>query len=275
MEVLDVPVELAENIAEIEDAIVEKLMPAGRARLTAVRDRAVLRVAGVGSFAVERGRRIRFAREDGARPDVAARWLGSTVATLLLAQRSQFALHASVVVIGGAGVAVCGERGAGKSTTVLRLAQRGHILATDDVSALTLGDEVLVQPLAHPVRVLPDSAERLGLDTSSARRVPSQPKLVLPAPEGRPLRLAAIVVLGCGTAGEVSCAPLRGADACWAVVRNTHRGDVYRALWEAEMFAWAGRVTSRVPVCRVTRPRDGWTVDEVADAVQRTAASAV
>src|SRR4051812_16468093 len=121
-ELLGIPVELADDPPEITDPIIDRPMPGGRARLTAVRRRAVLLIHGVGTFAVEDGRRIRFTPIPGAPPDAATPWLLSTVATLLLAQRTQFALHASVSQIGGGGaVAVCGERGVGKSTTALLL----------------------------------------------------------------------------------------------------------------------------------------------------------
>jgi hypothetical protein len=272
-ELLGVPVELAADRAQITDPIIDRAMPGGRAHLAAVRDRAVLDVHGVGSFAIDDGRRIRFTPLTGAQPDAAKRWLHSTVAALLLAQRAQFALHASVVQIGGAAVAIGGARGAGKSTTALLLAQRGHRLVTDDVSVLTAGPPVMVHPLAHPVRVLPESAERLGLDTSDARRLQRQPKLALPAPTGPPIALAAIVVLGHDAQGEPTSTPLHGAEACWAVVWNTHRGSLYRPLWEAEMLEWARQVTSAVPVHRLTRPSDRWTAGEVGDAVERIAST--
>jgi hypothetical protein len=36
------------------------------------------------------------------------------------------------------------------------------------------------------------------------------------------------------------------------------------------MFTWASTVTASAPVYRISRPGDAWTVDEVADAVERT-----
>jgi hypothetical protein len=265
-EVLGVAVEPAAPPPPIADPIVDAALPGGRTRLVAVRDRAVVLIDGIGSFEIEGGRRVRFAPEAGASLEAAGPWLEATVPTLLLAQRAQFALHASVVDVGGAAVAISGVRGAGKSTTALRLTQRGHALVTDDVSVLIPGDEVSVHPLARPVRVFPETAERLGLDTSGARRIPSQAKVALPAPAGAPLPLAAVAVLAV-EGGAVTSTRLHGAAAAWAIVENTHRGGLYRSLWEREMFEWAGQVAACVPVHQVTRPDDRWSVDEVADAV--------
>ena len=271
-QVLGLPVEPVETALRIADPVVDVELPGGRAWLTAVRDRALIQVNGIGAFEVEHGSRIRSRLEDGAPSHAVSYWLHSAVASLLLAQRGQFALHASVVEVGGVAVAVCGERGAGKSTTALRLAQRGHPLVTDDVSVLRPGDGVKVHPLGYPVRVLPESAQRLGLDTSRARRVPRQLKLVLPAPSGAaPLRLAAIAELEHNGRSKVRSMRVRGAKAHWTVDRNTHRGWLFRLLWEAEIFAWAGQIAAAVPVHTVTRPGKGWTVDAVAETVEAIA----
>jgi hypothetical protein len=272
-QLLGVPLEPMKATMRMADPVVDVELPGGRAWLTAVPDRALLRVYGIGAFEVERGHRIRLRPEAGAPSRAVSYWLHSAVASLLLAQRGQFALHASVVQVAGVAVAVCGERGAGKSTTALRLAQRGHPLVTDDVSVLALGDGVKVHPLAYRVRVLPESARRLGLDTSRARRVPRQLKLVMPAPSGvSSLPLAAIAELEHDGRAKVSSIRVRGAKAHWTVDRNAHRGWLFRLLWEAEMFAWAGKVAATVPVHAVTRPAEGWTVDAVAETVEEIAA---
>jgi hypothetical protein len=271
-QLLGVPVEPVDTSSRIADPVLDVELPGGRAWLTAVRDHALLRVYGIGAFEVERGSRIRLRSEAGAPAHAVSFWLHSAVASLLLAQRGQFALHASVVQVAGVAVAVCGERGAGKSTTALRLAQRGHPLVTDDVSVLRPGDGVKVHPLGYPVRVLPQSAERLGLDTSRARRVPRQLKLVLPAPARvSPLPLAAIAELEHDGRSKVRSIQVRGAQAHWTVDRNAHRGGLFRLLWEAEIFAWAGKVAAAVPVHTVTRPAEGWTVDAVAETVEEIA----
>src|SRR3954470_519723 len=163
MKLLDVPVEHTDEPLDLADPIVSSLLPGGRVHLSAIRDRALLRVDGVGAFEVEGGTRIRFAPQRSAMPGPENRILRAAVASLLLAQRGQFALHASVAVVGGVTVALCGSRGAGKSTTVLRLEQRGHRVVTDDLTPLRIaGRDLIVEPLTEIVRVLPETAARLG-----------------------------------------------------------------------------------------------------------------
>jgi hypothetical protein len=261
-------VELASAGEPLDDPVVEIALPAGK--LVADRRRAILRIDGIGSFEVEDGSRVRMDLEPGVEPDGVAIWLHGTVAALLLAQRGRFALHASVVDVGGRAVALAGPRGAGKSTGALRLSQRGHRLVGDDVCPLDPGPPVTVHPFARSIRVSPETARGLDLDVAGARPVvPRHPKLALPTPPSAPVPLAAVVVLATGTEAGVDTALVRGARSHWLVEENLYRIELLRGLWQSEMFAWAGAIAGAVPVHQVTRGGEGWTVDAVADAVER------
>ena len=60
----------------------------------------------------------------------------STVMGYLLFRLGRLALHAGVVAWRGAAFVVAGVQGAGKSTTVTALIQRGCAAISDDVAAL-------------------------------------------------------------------------------------------------------------------------------------------
>jgi hypothetical protein len=273
-EVMGTTVELTEADVELTDPLVDQALPGGTGHLLADRERARLRVPKVGTFAVERGSRIRFESAVGGATGAPALWLTGTVAALLLAQRGRFALHASVVEVGGVGLAVSGPRYAGKSTTALRLAQRGHPIVTDDVTPLDIGDPVVVRPLNRSVRVAEQTANGLGLDLERAFRIlPHHPKLALPAPSRPPVPLAAVAVLDTDADRTVRVRAVPGARAHWLVGLNTYRGDILCPLYETEMFAWAAAVSGRVPVHAISRPAAGWTVDAVADALEDLAAT--
>jgi hypothetical protein len=237
----------------------------GAAQLTADRGRAILRVPDVGSFAIAGGSDVWLDAEPGADEDATEVWLHGTVAALVLAQQGRFALHASVVEVEGFGVALAGLRGAGKSTTALRLGQLGHRVVTDDVSPLRLGGGVYVEPFGRPVHVDGDTAARLGLDVAEARPLlHGHPKLALTGRPTGPARLRAIAVLEAGEeAGVVALEPVHGAAAHWLTQLNVYRVDVLQELWAEELFAWAGSVAAGLAVFRITRPAAGWTVDDV------------
>jgi hypothetical protein len=272
-ELMGADVEIGPAGFDIADPVIDRTLPGGRAHLVAEPSRAVLRIADVGTFAVADGRHIRFDPEEGVQPSAASPWLHGTVAALLLAQRGRFALHASVVDVDGVAVALAGPPGVGKSTTALRLAQSGHLLVTDDLSPLRCNDDVIVHPFDRPVHVFAETAEGLGLDVSRARPVlPQHPKLALPTTLRAPVRLCAVAVLRAErSAVAVEAVRVRGAPAHWLVGTNAYRARLLHELWKPELFAWAGAVAARVLVYVVTRPGAGWTVDEVARAIERIA----
>jgi HPr Serine kinase C-terminal domain len=276
-ELLGTSIEVADVEVELTDAVVDRPLPGGGAHVVADHSRAILRVPGVGVFAVLEGSAIRFEPDSAAvSPEMMSAWLHGAVAALLLAQRRRFALHASVVEVGGCGVAIAGHRRAGKSTAALRLVQRGHVLVTDDVSPLECGPTVTVHSFARPVHVWPEAAAKLGLDCPGARPiVPDHPKLAIPSGGPASAPLAAVVVLETSSSSAtVSVARPRGVAASWLLIVHSYQGELLRDLFETELFAWAGAVASRVPVHVVTRPETGWTIDAVADAVERIAESA-
>jgi hypothetical protein len=274
-ELMGARVQLAPAPFAVAEPLMDVSFPEGVGRIVADRDRTILRVTGVGTFAIENGRRISIDPEPDAPANAVATWLHGTVAAFLLAQRRQFALHANVIEIDGSAVAVAGAREAGKSTTALRLAQRGHTLVTDDVSPLTAGARVTVHPFTRPVHVWPQAAQALELELSGAQpMLPDSPKLALPAGSRAPAEVAAISVLQVSeTADIVAWARVRGAQTHGLVAANIYRVRMLSPLCRAEMFAWASAVASSVPVYVVTRPPKGWTVDAVADAVEQIAAA--
>jgi hypothetical protein len=267
--VMGVTVEVGDTGFRLTDPVVDRALAPGR-RLVADATRTILQVDGFATFDVADGARIRVKLEPGISLDALFPWLHSSVAALLLAQRGRFALHASVVDVGGMAVAVAGHPAAGKSTTAARLAQFGHSLVTDDVSPLDVGDPVTVHPFSRPLYVSPQTAASLGLDVSRATPNGSQTKLAFSVPAGNPIPLGAIAALHAhDTATGVDAVRLRGADAHALASRNIFCSALLQGLWDREMFAWAADVASRVPVYAVRRPANGWTVDAVAHAVER------
>jgi hypothetical protein len=273
VELLGASVEVGAPRFRLDHAVVDRPLSGGAGHFVAERERAILSVTGVGTFAVENGVRIRLQPEPETPSSVVSIWLHGTVAGLLLAQRGEFALHASVAAVGGRGVALAGTQRAGKSTTALRLAQLGHQLVTDDVSPLVTGEPIMVHPYRRPVHVVPETAALLGLDLADAQPILlERSKLALPVPQRDPIALGAIAVLQTGDERSgVHVSRVRGASAHSLVGLNIYRARLLRDLWQVEMFDWAGEVAERVPVHVVTRPVGDWTVDAVARAVERLA----
>jgi hypothetical protein len=259
---------------EISAPLIDGTIDGGGFRIVADRTRAYLQVAAVADFAINEGRCVRLDPHPGAQPAEVDAYLRGTVAAMLLGQRGGFALHASLVRVAGTVVAVAALPGVGKSTTALRLEQRGHELVGDDFAELRPeADGVAYTTLERAVHVTPETATALGIDTVGAHCVNrTNGKLALPARPVASGRLEAVAVLSPGD-GEHAAARerLTASRALVSVFGHGFRFSMAKLLWPKEAFAWAAAVSARLPVYAVTRPREGWTVDAVADEVEAIA----
>ena len=253
---------------EVREPLVDHEFPDDGGRIVSSREQTDLAMPGAGRFWIERGSSIVVQADAADRP---AAWLYATVGAFALAQQGRFALHASVIEIDGVCVAVAGERRAGKSTTSLALARAGHRIVTDDVATLDVeGDDVVHRPAGRPIHVDPATAAKLGVSVEGAVPVTGDPsKLALANPAGQPVALTAVVLLRPVEAGAVgvTTSELSSIEATVLLHQHAYRRDALEALWQADMFAWAGAVANRVRCIVLARPLDVWSVDAVCDAV--------
>ena len=241
--------------------------------LVADADHAIFRVDGIASFGIERGERVSVEPAPGAPPGRTSEFLTTTVATLVLGQQRRFALHANAVSVGGNGVLFAGHSGAGKSTTSLRLIQRGHTHLTDDLCLLqAAGDELVLDPPERGIRFLPHTAQALQLDVTTA--VPSaseEDKLVLPQPAALIGPVRAIVLLERAETDAVEVERLGSTRAIELLSEHAYRRPIIQMLWPRELFEWTADIVERMPVYLLRRPESSWTIDEVADAIEAVA----
>ena len=181
-----------------DDPLLEESEADGHS-LAASRDWFQINLPGVGTIEVQGGSDVLLVPDPGCEAADVAPYLEGTVAAVLLAQRGGFALHANAVRVAGSVVAICGPRGAGKSTTSMRLVQRGHALLADDFSPLRFTEaEVLLEGTGRRPRVTPETVAKLGLDLPSSTPQRVDGKLVLPKLQRVRERLDLIVDLSAG-----------------------------------------------------------------------------
>jgi dephospho-CoA kinase len=87
----------------------------------------------------------------------------------ILHQRNKVLLHAGAIHTEKGLVVICGESGAGKSTTLQYLRQHGYKVFADDVLVLEKSDNATIKAFAsYPVlKLWDDSFEKLGIETVS------------------------------------------------------------------------------------------------------------
>lgn len=248
--------------------------PVAAAVFEANRRRFLMRVDGIARFAVEQGRTIivdRFAQATDE--DVRAMLLGVPIGALLH-QRGFLALHASAIDTPRGAVLFAGHSGTGKSTLAAAFMARGHRIMSDDLSAISVGEHE--RPMVHPgfpqLKLCADSAARLGHAVGAYRRVrPAVDKFAVPAVaqftrEARPL--SAIYVLETHNRPETRLEPRTGVSRVTTLRTHTFtRRSIASLDLAAAHFLLVSAVARAVPVTAVTRPRDGFDLDDLVDRI--------
>lgn len=190
--------------------------------------------------------------------------------------REQYSLHASAVVIGSAAVAVMGMSRAGKSTTTMGLVHRGYELIVDDVLPVDVdGAAVTVHGWDRPLHLREEAVAQLGVGPLVRRSQPGGTKLrahVGGRDADTPLSVVVELTVD-DDADEVSWTWLSGSERMAVVIGHS---DVARLASadgrQASFFRWAAQVADRVPIARVVRPAQGWSLEPVVAAVEAASA---
>lgn len=223
-----------------------------------------------GRFLVQDGQ-VTLERNPAAEERVLARWFIEAVLPVVLRQHGLVVLHANTALTPRGAVAIAGESGAGKSTTLVALLQRGWAMLADDVTALTLtGDGyVEVLPGVAQVNLTAAAVDGLGYQLHPELNQSWRPlKSALATGQsmaGQPGRLSAIYTLATHDRPEVRVRTLTGIEKFESVQRC-----IYGPMFPGEhpgAFPVIQAVMRSTELYRLERPADGWTVAEVADAI--------
>lgn len=142
----DVTVRLGALPAALPNARGQCRSPAGQAQWEATTDAFLMNVPRVARYLVTEGRDI-LVKPHGSDSQV-GRFLPETVWAALLRQRGIATFHASAAKVGAGAVLFLGRSGAGKSSCVAALLQRGHAMLADEGVGVVLDRRG--RPLALP-----------------------------------------------------------------------------------------------------------------------------
>ncbi|MEM1153590.1 MAG: hypothetical protein AAGI44_05580 [Pseudomonadota bacterium] len=208
-------------------------------------------------------------------------YLYGPVIGFTLRLRGAFCLHASVVEIDGAAVALMAPSGGGKSTTAAALCARGHALVSDDILVLRFEGNLCYAEPGFPWLRLCDSALEV-LESVSGNRLHVQKqgdKLVLPLPQQNyqlienPLPVAALYTMTSST-GKTGAHALSGADGMMVVLANTYPSFYYRLHPHNRSgeLGLASRLMQRVSVRGLSYERQLDQLDALCDLLENDVA---
>ncbi len=225
----------------------------------------------VGRFLVADGERITLERAPAVRNDVLAVQFLDAALAMVLQQRGYAVLHANAAVTPTGAVAIGGDSGVGKSTTLTALLARGCAMLTDDITVLCRRADRLVEvlPGMPHLHLTAQAAEQLGRDISRLPRYPwRRMKAVVPtrthmAPAPAPLR--ALYILQAHDEDSVCAQPLRGVEK-FAAVQQLLYGPLL-PLQQAKLLPLLCTIVQQADVFLLWRPAKRWAVDELVDVI--------
>ncbi|UCG23067.1 MAG: hypothetical protein JSW55_12980 [Chloroflexota bacterium] len=238
--------------------------------------RFLLKVDQVARYLVSDGREIMVERHPLADDkDVRLFLLGSAMGALLH-QRGVWPIHGSAVSTEHGAVLFVGDKGSGKSTLAGAFNQRGFQVLSDDVCAITVGDDGAAQvwPAYPRISLWADSVTKLGSEPSQLTRTDSfQEKYVLPMQHfSRDAELIqAVYALSRSEDQEsVQLTTLKGFDKVRELTTNTYRLHFLSGMQLASQhFTQAQALAKQARVVRIARPTRPFLLDELADTILR------
>lgn len=218
------------------------------------------------------GRNITYERYLGTEDDEVRLFvLGSGLGAIMM-QRGHILIHGNAIVTHEqAGVIICiGDSGAGKSTTSVAMIRRGLQVLTDDVCPITADGVVL--PGMPRAKLWEDAARQLGIDTRPLSRVRrADAKFDVPlgsahCATAQPVR--AFYWLVPDDVEGVSVEHVRGLETFPVLRNNVYRPEYLRCLGlEEDYLRRLATLGTRIPVFKVSRPKTGFHIDGVVDAI--------
>jgi hypothetical protein len=195
-------------------------------------------------------------------------------------QRGFIPLHASAVAIGGRAVALAGRHGTGKSTLAAKLADRGHLVLSDDIAPfLERREWTVLLPSSRHLRLRGDALRPLGRADAALIKanISGKPKFHVPLEQNStaaaPPPLAALVnLIRVETDEREEPQPLHGIARVRAVARS---------IWRRELtnfYPGAARMTANLSLPGVRlfefrRKRSFDTIEQACDQIEELAAT--
>lgn len=209
---------------------------------------------------------------------IEARLLGEIFAGLLR-QRGHLVLHACAVAHEGEAIAFIGESGWGKSTLAESFCQRGYALLTDDVMAVSFGEDgrPLVTPSYPQIRLREDAAAHLVPDGGGlvdiSRNGPKKARPDRPVPTA-PVPLRAVYLLEPTYRDHAEVVAVAPRTALMALVSHTRARTIVGTnapVLLRDHLSQCTRLVEAVPPRGLRRRRSLEAIPELMDLVEQDA----
>lgn len=216
----------------------------------------------LGKFFAEKGSKVYVSLNDTYDIGHWESYLLGPILSDVLTQKHIVALHGSAVEKNNQAIVVCGESGSGKSTITLELRNLGYHFMSDDIVAVTKGQEGYVVHAGYPQQKLcKDTVVKFGYSLEQLKILNEErQKYALPITEDfteKALAITTVICLEVTSKKEITVEYVEGNEKLNYIINNLMDLGKFRKYgMNATIFKECVEVAKQVELIRVIRPEN-------------------
>lgn len=230
-------------------------------------------VPEVGAYEIRNGNKITVQPVDGADVQELSLFILGSAFGFLMHQNNVFPLHGSTVDLGKGCITLVGHSGAGKTSLASGFVERGYKLLTDDVSRIECIDTVFyVHPSYPSQKIWKDGIDKLALNYEPKHRVLYELEKFYIRSRDRfcDVRKPLVGIIEI-VPSDVNTPTLMQMDkpaVLNALLTHSYRQEVMGGKTDlGAHLRFCSSLSKSVPISRLMRPFDGFTVREQVDTI--------
>lgn len=187
----------------------------------------------------------------------------------IMLQREKVAIHGSAIKINDKAIIITGNRGAGKSTLTTALRLKGYKFMSDDVAAISIDDNVSINPGFPYQKLCQDVMNKMGYDKSKFKgyNCDSNEKYSISAIESfenKDTVLTTIIEIKVDDINEVKLIEITGFEKLNNIIKNIYRGE-FSGLMGGRSHKYIKKcayIAQNINYYQIIRPKGKFTVEE-------------
>lgn len=195
----------------------------------------------------------------------------------IMLQRGKVAIHGGTVEANGKAIILTGNRGAGKSTLSTALRLKGYKFISDDVAAIDINNDVVVNHGFQYQKLCKDAMNKFGYNEDEVTSFKSDTEMKYIVPVNSEFiysdtKLFSLIEIIVDDVEEVSIREIKGSMKLNFVIKNIYRGE-FMPYWGGitkEYFKRCIFIANNIRCFEMIRPRDKFSVNEQIQVLEDT-----